>query len=225
MPVGSGPDLDARDAAMYTLYGFKGSGSAAVEAALHHCGLPYRLVDAASWEPGSAVAQLETLNPLKQIPTLQKPDGSVMTESAAILIDLGLTHPASGILPQEPSKRAQAIRGLVFVAANCYSAIGIIDYPERWCAEPDEATRERVRRGTRQRLHRHWEIFSDQFPAQPFLSGAAPGGLDFLAAVVSKWSGSRDHIREARPQLLAALERTERDPAVAAVFERHWPAG
>ena len=29
--------------------------------------------------------------------------------------------------------RAQALRGLVFIAANCYAAIGVIDYPERWC--------------------------------------------------------------------------------------------
>ncbi len=34
-----------------TLYGTKGSGSAAIEAALEIAGLPYRRVDAASWQP------------------------------------------------------------------------------------------------------------------------------------------------------------------------------
>lgn len=71
---------------MYTLVGFKGSGSAAVEVALESCGAAYRIVDAASWEPASDIAALEKLNPLKQIPTLQLPDGSILTESAAILI-------------------------------------------------------------------------------------------------------------------------------------------
>jgi GST-like protein len=89
----------------------------------------------------------------------------------------------------------------------------------------DETARERLRAGSRERLLRHWEIFADVFPGQPFLSGATPGGLDFLAAVVAKWSGTRAHLRDARPQLLATLEAIERDPVVASVFERHWPAG
>jgi len=84
---------------MYTLVGFQGSGSAAVEIALELCGAPYRIVSAASWEPSSAIMELEKLNPLKQIPTLQLPDGSVLTESAAILIHLGLAFPATNLLP------------------------------------------------------------------------------------------------------------------------------
>jgi GST-like protein len=207
------------------LYGFKGSGSAAIEIALERCGVAYRTVEAASWQPGTAVGELEKLNPLKQIPTLQMPDGGVMTESAAILIHLALAHPAGDILPTQSAPRAQSIRGLVYIAANCYAGISVIDYPERWCADADETVMERIRRGSRDRLQRHWEIFADLFPGQPFLSGARPGGLDFLAAVVSKWSGTRDHLRSVRPQLLAALERIERDPQVAPVFGRHWPAG
>ena len=209
---------------MYTLVGFKGSGSAAVEVALEQCGADYRIVDAASWEPASHIAELEQLNPLKQIPTLQLPDGSVLTESAAILIHLGLEFPASNLLPAGPAERAQCIRGLVYIAANCYSAIGIIDYPERWCADADESALERIRHGARQRLHRHWELFADQFPGHPFLSGAVPGGLDFLAAVVSKWSGARAHLRSARPDFFAVLQRIDSHPAVAPVFARHWLA-
>lgn len=209
---------------MYTLAGFKGTGSAAVEVALEACGAAYRTVDAASWEPASALAQLEKLNPLKQIPTLQLPDGSVLTESAAILIHLGLEFPAANILPSEPAARAQCIRGLVYIAANCYAAISIIDYPQRWCADADESAVERIRRGTRERLHLNWALFADQFPAQPFLSGATPGGLDFLAAVVSRWAGTRAHLRTARPAFFAALERIDSHPVAAPVFARHWPA-
>jgi GST-like protein len=223
MPLGR-PEPSRRSADMFTLYGCKGSGSAAVEVALERCGVAYRTVEAASWQPETAVAELERVNPLKQIPTLKMPDGNVLTESAAILIQLGLQFPASDILPVKLSLRAQSIRGLVYIAANCYSAVSIIDYPERWCADADEAINERVRRGARDRLHRHWEIFSDQFPASPFLCGPTAGGLDFLAAVVSKWSGARAHLRDARPPLFAVLERIDRDPSVAPVFARHWPA-
>ncbi|WP_230427204.1 glutathione S-transferase family protein [Collimonas humicola] len=208
---------------MYTLYGFKGCGSAVVEIALEMAGQGYRLVDAASWEPGSAVDALQQCNPLRQIPTLQLPDGSVLTESAAILLHLGLTHPSARLLPDNEMQRAQAIRGLVFIAANCYAAIGVIDYPERWCLNADEAIKEQIRQGARERLYRYWEIFADTYAASPFLSGAEPGALDLLAAVVSKWSGARGHLGKARPDFLALLDNIEIHPKVAPIWQRHWP--
>ena len=215
----------AQDSGDHVLYGARGSGAAAVEMALVLAGLPFRKVNAASWEAGPGRDELARVSPLLQIPTLELPDGSVMTESAAILIHLGLAHPESGLLPGDAGKRAQAIRGLVYIAANCYAAIGIIDYPERWCADADEATQQRIRAGTRARLHRHWEIFADLFPARPWLGGETIGALDLLAAVVSKWAGSRPHLQQARPAFHETLLRIEAQPAVAPVFARHWPAG
>jgi GST-like protein len=209
---------------MHTLFGYRGSGSAAVEIALEQCGVPYRRIDAAEWRSRSAMTELQKRNPLGQIPTLELPDGAVLTESAAILIHLGLAYPAANILPQEPAQRTRSIRGLVYIAANCYSAVGIIDYPERWCADADEATNERIRRAARARLHQYWDIFADQFQAQPYLSGTTPGALDFLAAVVSKWSGARSHLQRSRPEFYATLKRIENHPSVAPVFARHWPA-
>jgi GST-like protein len=208
---------------MYTLYGAQGSGAAAIEAALTLLGVPFRLVDAASWEEGPGRDELFRVNPLGQVPTLTLPDGTVLTESAAILIHLGLQHPDSALLPPDPAQRAQAIRGLVYIAANCYAAIGIIDYPERWCADADDATRERIRAGSRARLHQLWSTFADTFPARPFLSGAQLGALDLLAATVSRWSGTRQHLADARPALSALVAQVERDPRIAAVFTRHWP--
>ena len=207
---------------MYTLYGGKGSGSAAVEAALEFTGAKFRIVNAATWANDPGVDELRQVNPLLQIPTLKLDDDSILTESAAIMVHLGLAHSESGLLAAEASARAQQIRGLVYIAANCYAAVGISDYPERWTSATTKPAIEKVREGARARLHRYWEIFADQFPASPFLSGAAPGALDLLASVVSKWSGTRKHLASARPQFLATVERIERLPAIAAVYARHW---
>jgi GST-like protein len=160
------------------------------------------------------------VNPLAQVPTLVLEDGTAMTESAAILIWAGLRYPHSGLLPREP---AQAIRGLLYIAANCYAAIGVIDFPARFCADCDDATAERIRAGTRARLHEYWRIFADTFPAAPFLSGAQLGALDILAAVVSRWSGTRAHLATERPAFHALMQRIEADPRLADIFERHWP--
>ncbi len=208
---------------MHVLYGSRGSGSAAIEAALALLGTPFRIVEAASWVPGPGLDELRTVNPLAQIPTLVLPDGTVLTESAAILMHLGLAHPDTTLLPVEASARAQTLRGLVYIAANCYAAIGIIDFPERWCTDADEATSKRIKAGSTQRLHELWDIFADTFPAQPFLGGRDMGALDLLAAVVSKWSGARAHLAASRPAFRALLAHIESDPRVAAVFTRHWP--
>jgi GST-like protein len=210
---------------MYTLYGKKGSGSASVQAALEIIGAPYHIVETASWDVNAAYADLLEVNPLGQIPTLVLPDGSALSESAAIHIHLDTVHPAARLLPQDTPARALAVRGLVFIAANCYAAISIIDFPERWCADADsdEPVKERIRAGARARLHRHWEMFADLFPARPWLSGNDIGSLDLYAAVVSKWSGARKHLEAARPAFHQALLRIEAHPKVAPVFAQHWP--
>ena len=206
---------------MYQLYGHQNSGAAAIEAALELCEIPYRFIDVET--SPEATHALEKLNPLKQIPTLQLPDGSVLTESAAILIHLGLTFPQSNLLPKNAAARDQAIRGLVYIVSNCYSAIGIIDYPERWLAEADESSRQNLMAGARARLHRSWEVFADQFSGDLYLGDETPGALDVLAAVVSRWAGSREYLRSARPGFYAWLTRIDRHPTLAPVFARHWP--
>ena len=210
---------------MYTLYGKTGSGSAAIEAALTLTRRPFRIVETATWEQNDAYAELLAVNPLGQIPTLVLDDGTALSESAAILIHLGTVHDDSTLLPRDLSARAQAVRGLVYIAANCYAAISIIDYPERWCAEADadEAVKERIRAGTRARLHRHWEMFADVFSATPCLGGSDLSALDLLAAVVSKWSGARQHLARHRPAFHETLQRIESVPDVAPIFARHWP--
>ncbi len=205
------------------LYDSKGSGSAAIEAALELARVPYRLVETATWDRNAAYDDLLKLNPLGQVPTLALADGAVLSESAAILIHLGLAHPGSGLVPRDGPGLARALRGLVYVAANCYAAIGVIDYPERWTLPADDpATNERVRAGARARLHALWSAFADVF-GEGFASRDAPGALELLAAVVSKWSGARKHLAEHRGAFHAALLRVEAHPVVAKVFARHWP--
>ena len=198
---------------MLTLYGAKGSGSASTEAALEIAGLTYRTVEAASWQPSTGLDELKRVNPIAQIPTLVLDDGSILTESAAILIHLGLAHPQGALISSELGPRAQQIRGLVYIAANCYGGIGILDYPDRWYPAPDEAVKKAMQARGRARLHELWQIFADQFPAAPWLSGAQLGALDILAATVSKWSGARQAMAATRPEFAALLARIDSDPA------------
>lgn len=207
---------------MYTLFGYKGSGSAAIECALEVAQAPYKVVAAASWDTSSSVEALSRVNPLKQVPTLVLPDGTALSESAAILIHLGLQFPEAGLLPHSPAHRATAMRGLIFIAANCYSAISVIDFPERWLADPSDAAKDNLRAGSKARLYANWEIFADSLPTGAYLCGDTPGAIDILAAVVSRWDGARQHLSHTRPAFAEVLQRVDRNERFQPVFARHW---
>lgn len=204
-----------------TLFGSPGSGSAAIEMALRAAHLDYELVRAATWEPGPGLKRLRSVNALGQIPTLVLLDGTVLTESAAILIALGLQYPHAGLLPHAEGARALTLRGLVFVAANCYSAVSVSDYPERWTTDRSSAAHKDVRRAARAQLHRSWEVFADSFGGLLAPSNHPPDALGFLAVVVSQWSGSRKHLRESRPAFFDTLRQIEAHPRVAPVLREH----
>ncbi|AHG40780.1 glutathione S-transferase [Pseudomonas syringae CC1557] len=207
---------------MYTLFGSEGSGSAAIEIALERCAVPFTLIRASSWEEGPGKEALRRVNPLLQVPTLVLADGSVLTESAAILIHLGLEHPGSGLLPKQTSARAQALRGLVYIATNCYAPIGIIDYPERWLSGSDEALEAALEAGARARLYENWETFADLFGSPATWRPDAPGAMEILAAIVTRWSGALEHLSSSRPAFYASLLHVDTNPSVGAVTKRHW---
>lgn len=204
-----------------TLYGSLGSGSAAVEMALRAASVKYKIVRASSWEPDSKYADLLVVNPLGQIPTLRLQDGTVLSESAAILIHLGLTYTDADLLPQSASARAIAIRGLVYIAANCYSAVSVSDHPDRWTTATSAYSVERVRAGARRQLHRAWEVFADQFGGNTEFHGGNPGCLAFLSVIVSQWSGTRTHLREQRSEFFQAIQLLERHPRIEPVLREH----
>lgn len=144
----------------------------------------------------------------------------MLSESAAILIHLGLEFPASNLLA---GNRAQIIRGLVYIAANCYSAIGIIDYPQRWLGDVNETVQAQLVTGTRRYLHQAWVVFADQFADQLFAANNAPNALGLMAAAVSRWDEAREALNGLAPGFAQTLAQVDADPLVAPVFARHWP--
>src|SRR3990170_1263555 len=96
----------------YRLYGRPGWGSALVEAQLVWYGLPFAFepVDDLFKSP-DARAKLEKINPLAQVPTLVMPDGSIMSESAAITLLLAdITGHDSLVPPPNAKERGKFLR-------------------------------------------------------------------------------------------------------------------
>ena len=120
----------------YKLYGRLGWGSAIVEAQLVWYGLPYtyEAVDDLFKSPDARL-KLEKVNPLAQVPTLVMPDGSVMSESAAITLLLADITGKDQLVPAAGApERAKFLRWLIFIVANIYPTFTYADDPARFVA-------------------------------------------------------------------------------------------
>src|ERR1700730_5094885 len=118
----------------YKLYGRAGWGSTIVEAQLVGYGLPFTFepVDDLFKSP-DARNKLEKVNPLAQVPTLVMPDGSIMSENAAITLLLAyITRPHTLVPGPGAPERAKFLRWLIFIVANIYPTFTYADDPARF---------------------------------------------------------------------------------------------
>src|SRR6478609_7874620 len=101
----------------YKLWGRAGWGSSLVEAQLAWYGLPFTFEPVGDlFREPHARSKLEKVNPLAQVPTLVMPDGSVMSESAAITLLLADITGKESLVPAAQAKeRAKFLRWLVFI--------------------------------------------------------------------------------------------------------------
>jgi glutathione S-transferase len=96
-----------------------GSESAVVEALLEEAGTDYEVI---AVERGTAGPEgFSRISPLGQVPALVLPDGTAMTESAAIAIYLADLYPKIRLAPPHGSpQRATYLRWMIYLAANIY---------------------------------------------------------------------------------------------------------
>lgn len=170
----------------YILYGYPESGSAAVEVALVDAGIAFTMHDLDPDKGELEAAHYRAINPRGQVPALQHPDGTIITELPAILNHLADAHPESGLAPPPGSSaRAQHDRWLAFLHANVYEAVLRFYYTDRYTDDP--ACIPAVKSAALTYIARHLELFGDAIATGPFLLGAQPSNVDYLAWVLSTW--------------------------------------
>lgn len=203
------------------LYGCKGCGSAAIEALLEWSGASYTMHHVEPWKGGAAAEALARINPLAQVPTMRLADGSVLTETAAMIVLIDELYPDARVLPaREDPARAQALRWIAFLAGNMYPAISVGDFPERWI-EGDEP-RNALKQGALERLRQYWSVLERALQPAPYLVGRDMTALDVYAAMFSHWGPGRKWIDPNCPKIAAALALTEQHPVVAGVWKRNF---
>ncbi|MDB5368563.1 MAG: glutathione S-transferase family protein [Roseomonas sp.] len=120
----------------YILYGDHRSGSSTAEMAPVEIGAPFELRPVPLEGDHQLDPEYRRISPMGRVPTLILPDGTVMTESPAILLTLADRHPEAA-LPPPPGDtgRARALRWMVLAAATRGSrriARGWTRWPVPW---------------------------------------------------------------------------------------------
>ncbi len=106
------------------LYGFPPSPNTwKVRAVAAHLGLQLELEFLDLSKGQSKTPEFLAINPTGRVPALKLPDGTVMFESAAMLIHLAAAHPQHPLAPQPGStSHAAFLQWMVFLSANVYEA-------------------------------------------------------------------------------------------------------
>jgi glutathione S-transferase len=201
----------------YTLYGRPGSGSFVVQVALEEIGAPYERI----WvgrEP-EEVERFRILNPTGKVPALVLPDGTLMFESAAMLIHLALAAPGANLAPRPgTTQHAQFLQWMVFLSANLYDAALRIYYSARYSSR-GEVNADAVREKGVSDLVSEAALISRSL--HPYVLGDKYSIADTYLYMIASWHPEPTQLY-ARLQPLgahAALVRAR--PAVAKVEAEH----
>jgi GST-like protein len=205
-----------------TLYGAAGSGSVAVEATLTLLGIPYSLIEGATWTEASARDRVAPQNPMRQVPTLVFPGGEVMTESAAILIQLAEAHPHARLCPTAPGQqRRQFLRWMVYVSSAIYSLHWVKPDVQRIGAPL--ALRDTVVQAVHDRIAFCWSNMDAQLQPGRYLLGDDLTVLDLYVTVVSRFGPWRKRFYEAAPGMAPVVRRVDAEPRLAEFWARRFP--
>jgi GST-like protein len=200
------------------LYGGTGCGSAAVEVMLTFAKLPYELVIATPWEPTPALEDLRRINPLGQVPTLVMADGTVMTESAAMMMALSEYVPE--MIPADATARVALYRWLTFIPANIYAMFTLRDFPVRWV--DDEAAQTQLKDRATERMKHCYAMMESAVSPSPYLLGVSMTALDVYLAMTTNWTPRRAWFNEHCPKIMRAMSLTEQHPVIAAVWKKNF---
>lgn len=204
----------------YELIASKGCGSAVIEMALALSELPHKVTPIPYLEPGPERERLLSLNPLGQVPTLVLPDGTVMTESAAMILHIHDEAPRAGLVPPSSHPhRARFFNLLIVLVGAIYPTFTYGDEPKQFDLDDNAASI--LRRQTDARRMRIWLHLESMVSPAPHALGSALTAIDLYLAVMTFWRPGRAWFAEQCPKLFSAAEAAMRNSAVADVIERN----
>jgi len=204
----------------YTLFGRPNAGSLAVQIVLEELQASYEV----RWVEHSpeAVEGLRRLNYTGKVPALQLPDGTVIGESAAILIHLAESAPGRALAPAPgTAAHARFLQWMVYLSANVYDSALRYYYAERYSAAG--AT---VAAGIQARAAEEYtaHLTTLETVLAPYLLGATYSAADPYLYMLAGWHPQADALRRRLPRLAHHAQLVRERAATRKADAAHAPA-
>jgi glutathione S-transferase/GST-like protein len=205
---------------MYKLYWARESGAMAPQALFEEIGVEYDkiVIDLEKGEHKSA--EFLSVNPMGQIPALILPDGTLMTEAAAMLLEIADRHAEAGLAPAAGSaERARFLRWLFFLSSSIYPAVLRVYYSERFSTEPSAA--EGIKAAAEAELDEQFEILDAALDPGPYLLGETFSAVDIMLWMLIQWHPEPTRLFERAPRVERFAGLVQERPAIARTWQDH----
>ncbi len=205
---------------MVTLYAAKGTGSVAPQAVLACAGAEHNIIWIDYDANENHSAKFLAINPRGQLPAIALEDGTIVTESAAIMLHLADCYPAANLIPQTATVlRAQMYRWMAFMATNVYEDFLRMAYPANYTS--DSAAEANVSASGAASMDRSWGILNEALAGRRCLVGDSLTIADIYMAMLYSWPHGRDMHYAHYQNLLPALQHTLSIPTIKKVFDEN----
>lgn len=203
---------------MYTLHYAPGAASLAPHWMLIELGVPFEEKRLDLEAGDQKKPEYLAINPAGLVPTLMV-DGAPMTEAAALLLWLAEQHPEARLAPAPgTAARRDYYQWMLHLANTLQPAFRAWFYPH----EPaGEAHVEAVQQAARSRVEACWERIDAHLGAKgPYMAGAPVTAVDFLAAMLMRWSRNMPKPATEWPQVRAYVARMKARPSFRELYAR-----
>lgn len=201
----------------YQLYYSPGSASLAVHWMLIDLGLEHELIRLNLDAKEQKSEEYLKLNPNGLVPTLIV-DGAPVFESAALLLLLAERHPEKGFAPAIGTpERTRYLQWMVHFANTVLPAFRIWFYPHEPAGEKYEACAKEM---AEPRIEGIWDRVDAHLQERPYFAGEQISAVDFLGAMLMRWSRNMDKPATEWPAIAEYVQRMRARPSFATLYER-----
>lgn len=128
------------------LYYTPGACSMGIHLLLEEIGKPYELSKVGLANGEHLRPPFSNINPKSKVPTLERDDGSILTEFPAIALWLARTNPEAGLWPDDAESQARVLEAMDYVVATVHMrGFSRIFRPSAYTPSPADEERVRAR--------------------------------------------------------------------------------
>ena len=205
----------------YRLYWGRTTGAFPPEAILVEIGAPFERVEIDWHSGGTRTPAYMKVNPLGQLPALELPDETIITESGAISLYLADRHPEAGLLPpREDAARGLAYRWTLFAAVNLYE-VELRQYLGDRLAVPEECQRS-MRAARAEAIDHCWGLIEASLDPGPYILGERFSVADIYLAMIAGWQIDRPKMATVRPRVRRMVDLIRTRPEIAPIWTSHY---